>query len=302
MTNPLARFALGAWQLGGASTLNGRANGWGEFDAQAARELLLACHSAGINYIDTAAAYGNGESEARIGRFWPDQTVGICSKILPEPGAAVECAFSPSYVQASLSASLLRLRRTSIDTLLLHNPDCRALPNPAQFKQLQQFGLIKHFGVSARDRQSAQRAIDANFGDTIELQFGALDRRAEPMIAAATQLGMRVFLRGVLASGYLSDAPPQLSDADYRSLAASAQQSWMHAASAALAFLDHQLGGRAVSAIRFAMRQPVTRILIGMRSPKRLADLQLAAQLGPLSDTLVAQIEAAVPVPFSGWL
>jgi aryl-alcohol dehydrogenase-like predicted oxidoreductase len=302
MTNALERFALGAWQLGGASSINGRANGWGEFAEPAAHDLLLACHSAGIEYIDTAAAYGNGESEARIGRFWPDQTVGICSKIMPEPGASPEAAFSLNYVQASLTASLQRLQRNSIDTLLLHNPDCSALPDPAPFKQLQQAGLIQHFGVSARDRHSAQRAIDAGFGDTIELQYNALDRRSEPMIAAATQLGIRVFLRGVLASGYLSELPPQLSEADYRSLASSAQQSWMQAASSALAFLDQAPGGRAVSVIRFAMRQPVTRILIGMRSKKRLTDLQLAASLGPLSDTLTAQIEAAVPVPFSGWL
>ncbi len=298
----LARFALGAWQLGGASQLNGRNNGWGEFDAQSAQVLLLACHAAGIDYIDTAAAYGNGESEARIGRFWPDTSVGICSKILAEPGAPPESVFSPAYVRASLGASLQRLNRGSIDTLLLHNPDANFLPNPALFKQLQAEGLIAHFGISARDRHSAQRAIEVGFGDTLELQFNALDRRAEPIIKQAAAAGIRVFLRGVLASGYLAETAPQLDASDYRSLAPNAQQSWMQSASKQLDFLDELPGGRAVSAIRFAMRQPATRILIGMRSKTRFTDLQLAASLGPLSDTLTAQIEAAVPVPFSGWL
>ena len=302
MTALLPRFALGAWQLGGASLLNGRNNGWGEFDEQSAQELLLACHAAGIDYIDTAAAYGNGESEARIGRFWPDTSTGICSKILAETGAPADAAFSPAYVRASLCASLQRLKRDSIDTLLLHNPDANFLPNPALFQQLQAEGLVAHFGISARDRHSAQRALDDGFGGTLELQFNALDRRAEAIIRQAAAAGFRVFLRGVLAGGYLAKAAPQLSEIDYRSLAPSAQQSWMQAASAELHFLDELPGGRAVSAIRFAMRLPATRILIGMRQPQRLADLHLASALGPLSDTQADLIEAAVPTPFAGWL
>ena len=301
MTASLQRFALGAWQLGGASSLNGKINGWGQFDEHSARQLLLSCHAAGIDYIDTAAAYGNGESEARIGRYWPDVSAGICSKILAEPGKPPEAAFSPEYVHASLRASLQRLNRASIDTLLLHNPDANFLPDSGPFKQLQASGLIAHFGISARDRHSAQRALEAGFGDTLELQFNALDRRAAPIILQAAGARVRVFLRGVLASGYLAETVPEPSSSDYRSLAPSSQQSWMQAASASLNFLDKLPGGRPVSAIRFAMRLPATRILIGMRRPQRLDDLRIASELGPLPDQLADLIEAAVPTPFSGW-
>lgn len=301
MANALERFALGAWQLSGPSILKGRNNGWGDYSEAQAEELLQACQQAGINFIDTAAAYGNGESELRIGRFLPDSDIKICTKLLPEPGKKCDVAFQEPYVRACLSASLARLNRDRVDTYLLHNPDTNVLPDQRLFHTLQREGLIRHFGISARDRFAARKAIEVGFGDTIQLQFNALDRRSQPVISQANAIGMRVLLRGVLASGYLHSQPPQIAGNDFRKLAAVEQQQWLLAASAALAFLDELPGGRAVSALRFALAQPATKILVGMRDPVRLAEMQLAGTLGALPPAVIAQIERTVPFPFVGW-
>lgn len=299
--NPLERFALGAWQLSGPSIIHGRNNGWGDFSEAQAETLLSACEQAGLNYIDTAAAYGNGESELRIGRFLPVADVEICTKLIPEPNMKCASAFQEPYVRGCLIGSLARLNRACVDTYLLHNPDTNALPGQKLFRTLQREGLIRHFGISARDRFAAKKAIDVGFGDTIELQYNALDRRSQPMISQAHALGMRVFLRGVLASGYLQSQAPLLTSNDIRALATTEQQTWLLSASASLAFLDELPGGRAVSALRFALGQPATKILVGMRDPARIAQMQLAGSLGALPSEMVEKIERAVPVPFDGW-
>ncbi len=299
--NALERFALGAWQLAGPSLIQGRSNGWGDFSDVQAETLLDACKQAGLNYIDTAAGYGNGESELRIGRFLPDTKVSICTKLSPEPNMDCASSFREPYVRASLAGSLARLKRTNVDTYLLHNPDTNALPNQKLFRTLQREGLIRHFGISARDRFAAKKAIDVGFGDTIELQFNALDRRSQSLISQAHALGMRVFLRGVLASGYLHSQAPQIANNDIRALATNEQQKWLLSASASLAFLDELPGGRAVSALRLALAQPATKILVGMRDPKRIAQMQLAGSLGALPSIVIEKIEKTLPTTFIGW-
>lgn len=297
----LSCFALGAWQLGGAATFNGRINGWGDVSEADAQALLERCETVGIDFIDTAAAYGNGESERRIGRYCPSSSVAICSKIPPQPGADPADAFGEDYVRNMLASSLHRLQRPALDTLLLHGPDVRRLPDRSLFEALQHEGLITHYGISASTRFAAATMLDEGFGDTVELLYNALDRRAAAVIARAQRIGVRTLLRGALASGYLAATQPALTPHDLRSVAPPEQSAWLIEASQRLSFLDHAPGGRAVSALRFVLRQSATRVLVGMRDPARLHDLQQAATLGPLPDDLAAQIESSVPTPFPGW-
>src|ERR1700742_4199876 len=74
----------------------------------------------GINFLDTAAAYGNGESEKNLGRVLktlrPEIFLSTKYTILPEDHADIGAA-----VARSLEASLKRLGRESVDLLQLHN-------------------------------------------------------------------------------------------------------------------------------------------------------------------------------------
>src|ERR1044071_2553111 len=84
------------------------------------REAIRRALAGGINWIDTAAQYGNGKSEEALG--W----------LLPESGANpyLSTKFGldtanlddiPAQIEASLRASLARLKRSSVDLLQLHN-------------------------------------------------------------------------------------------------------------------------------------------------------------------------------------
>ena len=55
----VSEIGLGAWAIGGPSTLGGRPIGWGETDDAVSLRTLEACLDAGINFIDTADVYGD---------------------------------------------------------------------------------------------------------------------------------------------------------------------------------------------------------------------------------------------------
>src|SRR3954463_14509256 len=57
---PVGVVGLGAWQLGAD---------WGEVDEDEALATLIAAAEAGVTFVDTADAYGDGRSERIIGRF-----------------------------------------------------------------------------------------------------------------------------------------------------------------------------------------------------------------------------------------
>ena len=64
----VSEIGFGAWAIGGPASLGQHVTGWGEVDDDVSRRTLEACLDLGINFIDTADAYGNGHSEELIGR------------------------------------------------------------------------------------------------------------------------------------------------------------------------------------------------------------------------------------------
>ena len=75
----------------------------------------------GINFIDTAPSYGDGESERTIGRILTeiDETPYVSTKVAIEEGSRNDLS---GQIERSLHASLARLQRNSVDLLQLHNP------------------------------------------------------------------------------------------------------------------------------------------------------------------------------------
>src|SRR5690242_14079647 len=74
----------------------------------------------GISYFDTAPSYGNGESEANLGRVLATlkHDVVVGTKVRVEQG---ERALVAPAITRSLEASLKRLRRDNVDLFQLHN-------------------------------------------------------------------------------------------------------------------------------------------------------------------------------------
>jgi aryl-alcohol dehydrogenase-like predicted oxidoreductase len=144
----------------------------------------------GINYFDTAAMYGNGESERNLGRVIksskPDIVVGTKVRV-PDS----ERSRAGAAIAASLEASLQRLQLDRVDLFQLHNhitadgsdggftPETVLGEIVPAFERLRQEGKIRFFGITAvGDTAALHRVVDARAFDTAQVSYNLLNPSA----------------------------------------------------------------------------------------------------------------------------
>lgn len=311
------RIGFGCWQLAGAYDLNGRPNGYGNIDAD---ESVRAIHMAldnGINFFDTAVAYGAGRSEELLGAALNSYsgagkaTPVICTKYgIIEGTDNDDDDFSAPNMARSVERSLKRLQTECIDVLLLHNPpddmDLTELDREP-FERLIREGKIRSYGVSCRTQKGVANVLKQNFGSVVEAVYNVLDRRYASFFADEQYKDRYTFISRVpLASGFIT--PRTLTENrtfetnDIRSNFNAEQVEWVTGAVRELAFLNDLEGGITVSALRFQLSNPYNTLTIpGIKNTKQLKDALLAAKLGPLPADVISAIEAAVPEVFYRW-
>lgn len=161
----------------------------------------------GVNFIDTARAYG--EAETVIGRALAERRGEY---ILATKVAA---AGDP---RESLETSLRELRTEVLDIVQIHGRMNEVVLDPVVVEGLHRAraaGMVRFLGVSVYGEAAALAAIEAGF-DCIQIAHSVLDRRPEVhALSAATQAGTGVIARSVLVKGALSpraaDLPPVLA-------------------------------------------------------------------------------------------
>ncbi|MBV9198725.1 MAG: aldo/keto reductase [Alphaproteobacteria bacterium] len=149
----------------------------------------------GINYFDTAAMYGNGQSERNLGRvvksLKPDIQVGTKVRIPAGDRNRIAAA-----VTASLEASLQRLQLDHVDLFQLHNhitaegPDSDLTPAmvlgevvPA-FERLREQGKTRFCGITAvGDTPALHEVADARTFDTAQVSYNLLNPSAGVTVA-----------------------------------------------------------------------------------------------------------------------
>jgi aryl-alcohol dehydrogenase-like predicted oxidoreductase len=209
----------------------------------AAQEAVLArAIEAGINWIDTAASYGDGASESNLGRalaiLEPDEHMQIATKVRVDiaslaPGPGLRAAVRNSVVQ-----SLQRLRRSHVTLLQLHNgltrqrgdeaatvcPDDVLQPGGIAdaLEHVRDQGLTRFIGLTGTGHpESLRTLIRSQRFDTIQLPYNRLnpsagcasapagcDRDYGNILADCLAEGLGVFAIRVLAGGAMLGAPP----------------------------------------------------------------------------------------------
>jgi aryl-alcohol dehydrogenase-like predicted oxidoreductase len=116
----VSEIGFGAWGIGGAM--------WQGGDDDAALAALAAAFDLGVNFVDTALAYGDGHSEKLVGRAVAQrrETIVVASKIPPEdrvwpalPGTTLASVYSADYVKRCAETSAANLGRP-VDVLQFH--------------------------------------------------------------------------------------------------------------------------------------------------------------------------------------
>jgi aryl-alcohol dehydrogenase-like predicted oxidoreductase len=146
----LTEIGLGTWAIGGGDW----GMGWGKQDEQDSIASILEALDQGINWIDTAHAYGFGVAEVAVGKalkeFKDDQVI-VATKcgVLPEDDNKPRRFISRKTILEEVDGSLVRLGRDWIDLYQIH------WPVPAEnlieawetLQELKKVGKIRWAGV-----------------------------------------------------------------------------------------------------------------------------------------------------------
>lgn len=181
-----------------------------EIDQPTSFRLMDYAYSKGINFFDTAAAYGGGASEQIVGawmndRKLPEKSVIIASKVLPP--------FEPFALRLSVEQSLKRLKTEALDVLYLHRWD-ESLQSPEPWTVLDSLikeGKVKALGVSNfNSTQLADALSIQKKGDLTGLKFIqnnhnlAVSDITDDLILICKENGINIITFSPLGAGFLT--------------------------------------------------------------------------------------------------
>jgi aryl-alcohol dehydrogenase-like predicted oxidoreductase len=220
----ITRLGFGAWAIGGG----GWEFGWGrQEDAQSVAAIERALEL-GVNWIDTAAAYGFGHSEEVVGR----SIAGVAERpyvftkcsLLEGPGRRVVHSLKRDSILREAHASLERLGIDAIDLYQIHwpIPDADIEEGWSALAELKEQGLVRHIGVSNFDVEQLRRIQQIAPVQTLQPQYSLIEREVESQILPfCEEAGIGVIVYSPMGSGMLTGAMTReriagLPDDDWR--------------------------------------------------------------------------------------
>jgi 1-deoxyxylulose-5-phosphate synthase len=182
-------------------------------------ELLHAAMDGGINFFDTARAYG--QSETLMGRAFEgrrDQVVinTKCAHLRDADNKLFAPAEIRRMIPESLQKSLSALRTDHVDIYMTHSGDEEIIGHPDVldgFGAVKRQGLARAIGVSTYTPAETRKALSAGVWDVIQLPLNLLDQRQAELFPLAKRHGVGIMVRSVLLKGILSDRGANLHPA-----------------------------------------------------------------------------------------
>jgi aryl-alcohol dehydrogenase-like predicted oxidoreductase len=205
----ITRIGFGAWAIGGG----GWEFGWGPQEDNASVEAIQHAIELGVNWIDTAAAYGFGHSEDVVGRALQglddDARPYVFTKcsLLEGAGRNVRHSLKRDSVLAEAEASLQRLQVDAIDLYQIHwpNPEADIDEGWSALAELKEQGLVRHIGVSNFSVEQLRQVAEIAPVETLQPPYSLVAREIEAeLLPYAEQQGIGVIAYSPMASGLLS--------------------------------------------------------------------------------------------------
>jgi aryl-alcohol dehydrogenase-like predicted oxidoreductase len=180
----ISAVGLGAWAIGGG----GWQGGWGPQDDEESVAAIHRAVEAGVNWIDTAAAYGLGHAEEVVGRAVaalpaPERPLVFtkCGLVWEPGGTTVSNVLAPTSIRAECEASLRRLGVDVIDLYQIHWPSHDGTPveeSWATMRALVDEGKVRHVGVSNFDVELLAACAAVGPVDTYQPELNLINREA----------------------------------------------------------------------------------------------------------------------------
>jgi aryl-alcohol dehydrogenase-like predicted oxidoreductase len=203
----ITRVGYGAWAIGGG----GWEFGWGPQVDEASIETIHRALELGVNWIDTAAAYGFGHSEEVVGRALRglDERPYVFTKasLVPGPGGRVLHSLKRDSILREAETSLQRLGIDAIDLYQIHwpIPEHDLEEGWSALAELKEQGLVHHIGVSNFSVAQLERIAQIAPVETLQPPYSLVARDIEAAIAPyAEREGIGVLVYSPMGSGLLS--------------------------------------------------------------------------------------------------
>jgi aryl-alcohol dehydrogenase-like predicted oxidoreductase len=299
----ITRVGFGAWAIGGGDW----EFGWGPQDDE---QSIAAIHRAlerGVNWIDTAAAYGFGRSEQIVGRALEGVTerpfVFTKCSLLEGRDRRVVHSLKRDSIRREATDSLKRLGIDAIDLYQIHWPIPAAEIEEGwgALAELKEDGLVRHIGVSNFDVEQLRIIQQIAPVETLQPQYSLVEREIEwelLPLARQERIGLIVYSpmgSGMLSGGMTRERIESLPEDDWRKRdarfnepALSRNLDLVERLRAVAERYDTTPGAVAVA---WTLRNPsVDGAIVGFRRPDQVDPILPAANL-ELSDRDVAEIE-----------
>jgi D-threo-aldose 1-dehydrogenase len=266
---------------------------------QRAFDTLHTVFESSLNFLDTAAAYGDGESERRIGEVLEE--IGG----LPVDGVLATKAdrdlatgdFSGGQMRRSIERSLQLLGLDGLQLVYLHDPEYLNDPDREPFEymmspggpvevlvRLKDEGVIEHLGIAGGPIDLMTRFVETDLFEVLitHNRFTLVNRTAEPLLDVAEQRGVAALNGAPYGSGILAKGPDAYARYEYRE----APQELVERVRAMERACKEFGVPLTAAALQFSMRDPrVVSTIVGISRPERVKQtLDLAAR--PIPDEL----------------
>lgn len=277
----VSEVGFGAWGIG-------RKQWIGADDRESADALRLAIDR-GLNFIDTALAYGEGHSEKIVGKVVRGRRVLVASKIPPKnrcwparSGVPVSEVFPGKHVAACTEKSLKNLGLDTIDLQQLHVWHDEFVGQGDWLEALEKLkkqGKIRHLGVSLGEHtpENGMKLLETGVVDSVQVIYNVFDQSPEDrLFPLCRKLKVGVIARVPFDEGGLAGkiTPETLfPNGDFRSqYFAGDRKREVHERTLRIAAdLGIGLDGLAESALRFILSNPdVSTVIPGMRSRRNV--------------------------------
>jgi aryl-alcohol dehydrogenase-like predicted oxidoreductase len=299
----VSEISLGTWQVGGR---------WGsKFDPDLADSIIREAVDSGVNFIDTADVYSDGESEKAVGKAVRESGVKvlIATKCGRQITPHVNKGYTPAVLRGYVEDSLKRTGIECLDLIQLHCPPTEVYYRPeifGEFERLKQEGKILNLGVSVEKVEEAIKAIEFDNVTTVQIIYNIFRQRPhEKFFSMAAEKNVGLIIRVPLASGLLSgkfSTETRFSPGDHRFFN---RNGMMFDRGETFAGVPYDTGLKAVARLKqlfrdeiplahvalrwILMREEVGCIIPGASSPDQVRTNLMASELPPLTaDQLIA--------------
>jgi aryl-alcohol dehydrogenase-like predicted oxidoreductase len=299
----ISEVGYGAWGISGKQWIGAK-----DEESLAALRRAIAL---GLNFIDTALAYGEGHSERLVGQVVRDtpKKIYVATKVPPKNriwparrGTPISDVFPYSYIMERAAESLENLGLPAIDLLQLHvwNPEWIDKDDWGRaFEDLKSSGKVAAVGISINDHDpdSALEIIRTGLIDTVQVIYNIFDQSPEQnLFPLCREKNIGVLARVPLDEGGLTGnitPDTKFPDGDFRESyfrGDRKQQVFDHVNA-----LRRDLGdgaGIADTALRFCLSAPaVTTVIPGMRSIRHAESNVALSDQGPLPPGTLATLK-----------